>query len=99
MDLVRSLQRYGQDLQTWTSNFETSTINVLQLLVRVMDAATEFAYDDTSDFRFDIRYQGMAGNNAAVADANNYVSGSAGVARPFNNSLVGRNLTLSLHCS
>jgi hypothetical protein len=71
-----------------TSN---NTINVLQLLVRVTDAATEFAYDDTSGFRFDIRYQGTAGNNAEIADANNYVSGSAGVARPFNNSLIDRN--------
>jgi hypothetical protein len=50
MDLARSLQRYGQDLQTWTSNFQNNTINFLQLLVRA-DAATEFAYDDTSGFR------------------------------------------------
>lgn len=58
--------------------------------MRVTDAATEFAYDDASGFRFDIRYQGTAGNNAAVADANSYFSGSAGVARPLNNSLSGR---------
>jgi len=93
MDLARSLQRYGQDLQNWTSNFQNNTINVLQLLVRVSDAATDFAYDDTSGFRFDIRYHASTENNVAIQDVNNYVSGSAGVAHPFNiqNSLMGRN--------